>query len=551
MKMKHLDTSSIKRNESLFRASLFVMPLLALFSTIALGYQTDANTDSTSEARPRSSIQIRIKTPTLDVDQVLAQVTRPLESAFSEKFGVENVQSISEIEKATLWIQCEPGNEDDAMRAVAELLRNSESISDDMQVELAQVPQGPILLVAIHDTKPGTPDDLAIRNASFVSQAISQLERIPNVAQVFCWSGSKIKLTVSLDSNALNRFGLSTQDVEEALSKHRSSLQKQVDSMEDLTSLWREVAALPVSNGSQEGEPGISLKRLAEVDINLVSLQDYPFRKMPDLPSHAFVLGIHLQHERDAEACANAIRDWVEELNTSDSIRATCNLGKFEPAESDFADSNHPPSIILNYEKPSTLKSSLKAAPSDFEIRITADLDIHQHQIAKEIDRKLQKTGSLTDLHSNGLETNLTSKIKIDEERLKARGVKFEDVQACIRKWARQISSSRQRLGPLVEIQFAPSHDALKHLQSSLRRLEGAEAQETSPLIELELQRLPVKVWRVGNKNAVGWIGRIDERKNADELKSLVSEMHHRIQNESNSIQIELRLNGRVFPIGD
>lgn len=169
--------------------------------------------------RPR--VVIMTEAPGMAPEEVETLITFPIETAINGANGVEAVRSSSGVGISVIYVEFDYGTDVYSDRQiVAERMQMvQDRLPDGIQPQLAPISSimGQILMVCMWTENPDV-SPMALRTeADWVVR--QRLLTIPGVSQVFTMGGERKQFQVRVNPDAMTRYGVTLEKVEEAVSK--------------------------------------------------------------------------------------------------------------------------------------------------------------------------------------------------------------------------------------------------------------------------------------------------------------------------------------------
>ncbi|MCC7026837.1 MAG: efflux RND transporter permease subunit [Saprospiraceae bacterium] len=167
------------------------------------------------------TVSIKTNYPGANADIIESQISEPLEKAINGIAGIKNITSLSSQGSSSINVEFEL-NEDmesaanDVRDKVAQAIRNLPSDLDAPPVvSKADASSESILSMTV---KSDTKNQLELTEFAN-NNLLEKLQTIPGVSSIMIWGEKKYAMRIWMDPVKLNAFGLTVQDIQEALIK--------------------------------------------------------------------------------------------------------------------------------------------------------------------------------------------------------------------------------------------------------------------------------------------------------------------------------------------
>jgi len=167
------------------------------------------------------TVSIKTNYPGANADIIESQISEPLEKAINGIAGIKNITSLSSQGSSSINVEFEL-NEDmepaanDVRDKVAQAIRNLPSDLDAPPVvSKADASSESILSMTV---KSDTKNQLELTEFAN-NNLLEKLQTIPGVRSIMIWGEKKYAMRIWMDPVKLNAFGLTVQDIQEALIK--------------------------------------------------------------------------------------------------------------------------------------------------------------------------------------------------------------------------------------------------------------------------------------------------------------------------------------------
>jgi len=167
------------------------------------------------------TVSIKTNYPGANADIIESQISEPLEKAINGIAGIKNITSLSRQGSSSINVEFEL-NEDmesaanDVRDKVAQAIRNLPSDLDAPPVvSKADASSESILSMTV---KSDTKNQLELTEFAN-NNLLEKLQTIPGVSSIMIWGEKKYAMRIWMDPVKLNAFGLTVQDIQEALIK--------------------------------------------------------------------------------------------------------------------------------------------------------------------------------------------------------------------------------------------------------------------------------------------------------------------------------------------
>lgn len=207
---------------ALIRFSLRQQVLVIAFAIVLMGYGTWQAMHSAIDVFPdlnRPRVVIMTEAPGLAPEEVETLVTFPIETAINGANGVQEVRSSSGIGISVVYVEFDWGTDiyTDRQIVTERLQLIQDRMPAGIRPTLAPISSvmGQILILGMW-SEDGKTDPIELRTlADWVVR--QRLLTIPGVSQVFTMGGGRKQFQVRVDPDALQRFGVTLQQVKQAV----------------------------------------------------------------------------------------------------------------------------------------------------------------------------------------------------------------------------------------------------------------------------------------------------------------------------------------------
>jgi len=247
------------------------------------------------------AFKVTVNVPGASRDEILEQVTKPLENVITDIAGVEDVYSATmQGGRAEVYVNFFVGENLDSAKIALNDRLQSDSLLAPLGIQAPAVesldPEDvPVVTVALTST---TTSEIELRKWAF--EVRDQLSRVDGTSRLFVVGGRKQELRVEIDPEKLSHYAVSIQQIENALKQNNiylpsGQIKGDQKNIQIQTQAWvmnaEEVSEIVVVTNDSIN---IKIKDLAQVYESQEEINDYVFHHKKELDPKSKVALISL-----------------------------------------------------------------------------------------------------------------------------------------------------------------------------------------------------------------------------------------------------------------